>query len=388
MKSIVIVTRRLIVGGIEKALLSMLEVIPKDKFKITLLLMGAEGELVKDIPTHVEVKFIFGEEKTTQKIWRGLKKGKFKEISSLIKYRFMVKEFKTIYEREYYESQMLPILETEYDIAIAYHTPASFPVVYVMKNIRASVKVAWIHSDVSQYEKELQPYKDLYVNYDRIFCVSEYAKKEFLKMFPGLKTKTNVFYNIINKNNLILLSVKEKGFTDEFDGIRILTIGRLSAQKGQDLIPKILSDLISNGLNVKWYCIGEGDGRKQIENAIKKHGVADHMILLGTLTNPYPFLAQCDLYVQPSRHEGYCITLAEARAFNKPIVTTDFVGAREQITHLQTGLITNFDSDKIFSSVLKVLNDKELATRLQDNLSKKEFVGGHSEINKLYKCID
>ena len=52
-------------------------------------------------------------------------------------------------------------------------------------------------------------------------------------------------------------------------------------------------------------------------------------------------MKQCDIYVQPSRHEGYCITLAEARCFNNPIVSTNFTGANEQILHEHNGLIVN-----------------------------------------------
>lgn len=45
-------------------------------------------------------------------------------------------------------------------------------------------------------------------------------------------------------------------------------------------------------------------------------------------------MKDCDIYVQPSRHEGYCITLAEAKCFNNPIVATNFTGAEEQLkTH-------------------------------------------------------
>ena len=127
-------------------------------------------------------------------------------------------------------------MKTEYDLAIAYHTPASFPVVYLMNNIKAKIKAAWIHSDVSQYERELHPYKDLYQKYDKIFCVSKYAMDKFIEMFPNLKEKTSVFYNILDKNKLRFNVNKDEGFNDKFDGTRILTVGRLTSQKGQDII--------------------------------------------------------------------------------------------------------------------------------------------------------
>jgi glycosyltransferase involved in cell wall biosynthesis len=90
--------------------------------------------------------------------------------------------------------------------------------------------------------------------------------------------------------------------------------------------------------------------------------------------------------VQPSRHEGYCITLAEARAFNKPIVTTDFVGAREQIQDGHNGLIVNFDQDEIANAIKKLIDSQQLCNSLTENL-KKSKVDTRSEIHKLIEVI-
>ena len=86
------------------------------------------------------------------------------------------------------------------------------------------------------------------------------------------------------------------------------------------------------------------------------------------MTNPYPFMNECDIYVQTSRHEGYCITLAEARCFNKPIVTTNFTGSSEQIKNYKTGLIVNFDIDEIYSAIKELLDDNSLMAGIKDNL--------------------
>lgn len=199
-KRIVFVTRRMIMGGIEKALISTLESMPKDEYDITALVMGNGGELIDEIPNHVKVKCLYGNEKSIiEKIGNYTKKGKFINAFRIGWYTVLAKKAKTVYEQEMYQSKMLPIAETEYDLAIAYHTPASFPVVYVMNNIKAKVKAAWIHSDISQYERELQPYKDFYQRYDRIFRVSKFAMNKFVEVYPDLKGKVSVFYNILDQ---------------------------------------------------------------------------------------------------------------------------------------------------------------------------------------------
>ncbi|PHA03085.1 glycosyltransferase [Bacillus pseudomycoides] len=386
-KKIVFVTRRMIMGGIEKALISMLESISQDKYDVTVLVMGNGGELIDEIPNHIKVKCLYGNEKSiTEKMWNYTKKGKFINAFRTGWYTILAKKAKTVYEQEMYHSKMLPVVETEYDLAVAYHTPASFPVVYVMNNIKAKAKVAWIHSDISQYERELQPYKDFYQKYDRIFCVSKFALNKFVEVYPNLKEKTSIFYNILDQKRLNLMSVKDEGFNDKFDGIRILTVGRITSQKGQDIIPNILMKLKSKSYNIRWYCIGDGESRSKLESMIKKYGLEEYLVLLGTKKNPYPYIKHCDIYVQPSRHEGYCITLAEARAFNKPIVTTDFVGAREQIENGQDGLITKFGENEIYSAMENLISNKALCDKFRSNLNRKS-VNTTAEINKIYDCL-
>lgn len=368
MKKVVIVTRRMIMGGIEKSLISLLESMANNNFDITVLVMGNGGELVEEIPDHIKVKCLYGDENSTiEKIMNNIKKAKLITVFKIVIYTMLAKRAATFYEQEEYHSKILPILDKDFDLAVAYHTPASFPVVYVMNNIKAKTKAAWIHSDVSQYKRELIPYRKYYERYDKIFCVSKYAKNKFIEMFPDLSEKTDVFYNIIDKEKYEILSLKDEGFTDNFNGTRILTIGRLTSQKGQDIIPSIIKNLLSEGFNVRWYCIGDGEDREKLENLIKEFHLEDHLILLGTKKNPYPFIKQCNLYVQPSRHEGYCITLAEARTFNKPIITTDFVGAREQIIDKVTGIIVNFDQEQIFMKIHMLIEDSSLMKKMEKN---------------------
>ncbi|WHZ55732.1 hypothetical protein [Metabacillus hrfriensis] len=173
------------------------------------------------------------------------------------------------------------ILDKEFDLAIAYHTPASFPVVYVMNNIKAKTKVAWIHSDVSQYKRELIPYSKYYEKYDKIFCVSIFAMNKFVEMYPNLKEKTDVFYYIHDKEKIELLSLTDEGFNDNFAGTRILTIGRLNSQKGQDIIPRIIKELreqIEDGQTGKIINFDEDELNSAIRYLILNRDVCEKFI--------------------------------------------------------------------------------------------------------------
>lgn len=370
-KRVLFVTRRMIMGGIEKSLISLLEELPADKFEVTVLVMGKDGELEREFPNDVSLQCIFGEEKTSlEKVKNNVIKLQLIGATKVAVYSLLAKVTKNVFKKELYYSKMLPILENEYDLAVAYHTPASFPVVYVINNVKAKKKVAWIHSDVSQYTVEMKPYERYYFQYDNIYCVSKFALNKFIEMYPSMEDKTEVFYNIINLKKINNLSLKCSGFRDEFKGIRILTVGRLTEQKGQDIIPEIVSKIVASGINIRWYCIGDGEKRKELEEKVTKFGFQDKIILLGNQNNPYPYYRECDIYVQPSRHEGYCITLAEARAFEKPIITTDFVGAREQIIDGETGFITSFNEELISQKIINIIEDKTISNNFINNLSR------------------
>lgn len=375
MKKIAIVTRKMIAGGIEKALISMLNLIPKDEYEVTLFVMAKGGEFEKLIPKHVKIKCVFGDENSTkEKVINNLRKGQFIQTCRVLLYTKLALRAKKISKQEDYFLKISPVENEVYDLAIAYHTPASFPVKYVANYLNAKQKIAWIHSDIEEYKEEMKLYIDYYKNFNRIFCVSKYGLEKFTKMYPDFSEKTRLFYNIINENELKILADEGDSFEDSFSGLRILTVGRLTDQKGYDILPQIVSDLNSDGLDIRWYCIGEGELRELLEEKIIQYNLQQRLILLGSKTNPYPYFKDCDIYVQPSRHEGYCITLAEARYFCKPIVTTDFVGAREQIDNNKTGSIVKFDSDDVYNEVRKLIHSKDIREKYIKNLKKDDFL--------------
>lgn len=64
-------------------------------------------------------------------------------------------------------------------------------------------------------------------------------------------------------------------------------------------------------------------------------------------------MAECDLYVQSSRHEGFCITLGEAKIFDKPIISTNFTGATEQLFNYREGIVIK--PECLFQTIKKYL---------------------------------
>ncbi len=382
------------IGGTEKALLSMIREMDRTKWDITILMLEEYGGFLNEIPDWVSVKYV----------------DEYKSLKSYFNESSLSVLKKNVTEHKYLESIIIPILyfitkitgnlsyyykyifknvkalDNNYDIAVAYAGPMDFITYFVANKIKSEKKVQWIHFDIEKIYFNKRLASKLYKSFDKIFVVSKDGLGKFIKSFPKVVDKTQVFYNILDHKKINSLADNGGSFKDDFHGIRILTVGRLSKEKGQDLTIPVLARLKSEGYKVRWYCVGEGGARSEYETIINKFKIEKDYVLLGARLNPYPYMKDCDIYVQSSRHEGYCITLAEARCFNSPIITTNFTGATEQIINEENGIIVSEDADSIYLGIKKLLDNNDLYEAIRNNLSSK-IINTTAEIEKIGRVI-
>ena len=378
MKSILFMLINMNIGGTEKALINMLNELQKEKYKVTVLLLEKYGGFLNQIPDWVEVKYL-DEYKNLKKY---INEPPIKSVKELLIKKEYINAFnfflsycisKLKDDISYHYKYLLTDvsdLEEEYDIAVAYAGPMDFITYFIANKIRAKKRVQWIHFDISKIGFNKRFAEKMYSKFDKIFVVSEEGKNKLNRLIPSLSDKTEVFFNIISSTFIKNMAENEKGFNDNYNGIRILTVGRLSREKGQDITISVLEKLIKQGYEVRWYCIGEGNMKKELEDMVKNKNLQENYILLGSKRNPYPFMKECDIYVQSSRHEGYCITLAEARCFNNSIITTNFTGAN-----------VNFNQDEMYKAIERIIKDRELRDYIGNNLGK-ELIDTSGEIEK------
>lgn len=377
MINIAIVTRKMITGGVEKALLSLLKELKSKNVEIDLYLESEGGELFNQIPGWINTKKIQTDTKTLNYIVKH--PYNFCKINI---YKLKLRREKDYIKQCELTSKCLPVIKKKYDLAISYHAPNTVPVFYTINNINADKKVLWLHGDIIKNNCNNQNMYKYYREYDKIFCVSKYIKQTFDECFTKLSDRTEVFYNFIDVENLQKLSLEGPIFNDNFTGIKILTIGRLDYQKGYDLAVKVCYKLKNDGYNIRWYICGEGNSRNEIEKLIKEYNLENEFILLGNQTNPYGYLKDCDLYVQTSRTEGYCTTTNEARVFGKAIITTNVSGAEEQFENNKTGLIADITIDSIYKNIKYLLDNPSSKKCIETNL-KKSFKEEETDIKKL-----
>jgi len=366
----------------------------RTKWDITILMLEEYGGFLNKIPDWVSVKYVYEykslksyfNESPLSVLKKNVTEHKYLESIIIAILYFITKITGNLSYYYRYIFKNIKALDKNYDIAVAYAGPMDFITYFVANKINSEKKVQWIHFDIEKIHFNKRLASKLYKSFDKIFVVSKDGLGKFIKSFPKVMDKTQVFYNILDHEKINRFADNGASFKDDFHGIRILTVGRLSKEKGQDLTIPVLARLKSEGYKVRWYCVGAGGAKSEYETMINKFKIEKDYVLLGSRLNPYPYMKDCDIYVQSSRHEGYCITLAEARCFNNPIITTNFTGATEQIINEENGIIVSEDADSIYLGVKKLLDNNDLYEAIRNNLSSK-IINTTAEIEKISRVI-
>ena len=351
------------IGGVEKSWLNLVNTIDRDKYEIHLGLVKPQGGYMSYIPNDVTVhqvdcydKFRSEINDPPQVVLKNLFHQRRYLYALVLFILYFIGKFSKNRHLFYrYITRNVPVEPEEYDIAIAYAGPSQMIDYYVCKKIKAKRKFGWIHFDITKFGIDRGMTRALYHNYERIFVVSETAKQRFDEVFPKFRDKTEVRYNIVSTQQVRSMANEGESFHDQYPGTRILTVGRISAEKGQMEAIRALRILIDRGYDVKWYFVGGGNMTEPCIKLASELGIAQHVVMLGTKANPYGYMRDCDIYMQPSRHEGYCITLAEARCFDKPIVATCFTGAEEQLANHPKNAVTGMTPEEMAEGIARFL---------------------------------
>ncbi len=398
MKKILVVASDMEIGGAERALLGLLEALNKKKYQVDLFLLRHAGPFMQFIPEGVNLLpenskysdlgvpiqdvlirghlgMAFGRARGKYKAKRFIAKNNLKKENSVeIHYSFK------------YTLNFLPeISHFEYDLALGFTTPY-----YIIdKKVHAKKKAVWIHTDYSTLDGDRNEEQKVWEAYPFIVSISEAVTNSFLKIYPGLKDRIYPIDNIVSEE-LIQKQANmfdvEKEMASEKGVIKILSIGRFTKAKNFDNVPDICAQIISMGILVKWYIIGYGNDRKLIERKIKEANMEDYVSLLGRKENPYPYIKNCDIYIQPSRYEGKAVAVKEAQILHKPVVITNFPTASSQLRNGIDGIIVPMDNSGCAKGIVDLLKNSEKIQNLIDNCSTSRY-SNCEEIEKIYALL-
>lgn len=384
-KSVLFVINTLGRAGAEMALLELLDRFSGEDYEVELLVLMGQGELVSRLPGHVRLlNRHFSQESVFSaggRLHMAGTVGKALLVRAtgirllpylLRNYFRMLRNGRIQMDKLLWRvlSDASPRFAREYDLAIA--AVEGGAAYYVADHVKAKKKAVYIHIDypMSGYCRELD--RECYLTFDRIFPISEETKDSFLSVYPECADHTHVFHNIVNQKAIREKAELPGGFTDSYQGIRILTVARLHSQKALSLAIDALKLIREAGIEAKWYVLGEGEERKALEEKIRELSLTGFFLLPGVVENPYPYYKQADLYVHATAFEGKSIAIQEAQTLGCSIIASDIQSNRQQIRDGVDGILCPLDPVSIRDAVLRLLGDRELARRLGENAAGKE----------------
>lgn len=396
-KRIFIAIHYLEIGGAEISLIGLLNAIDPEQYDVDLFLYSHRGELLKQVPNTVHLlpeikKYDVIEKPIKEAIQKGFpdialarlwakyqfaryaKRNQLKEGSAILQYVFDA------------VTPLLPDINpnTEYDLAISFLTPHNI----VLNKVKAKKKLAWIHTDYTKISVNVEKEIKVWSQFDHIVSISEDVTRSFLSVFPTLAGKIIEIANILSPRAVRAKALANKvDFPIQNGRINLLSVGRFTFAKNFDNVPDICRRILQEGCEVYWYIVGYGGDEQLIKEKIKEAGMKEHVILLGKRENPYPFIKECDIYVQPSRFEGNAVTVREAQILCKPVVAANYPTAHSQIKQDIDGIIVPQNNAGCAHEIAQFIKDKELQQKIVGYLKEHDY-GNEKEVQKLYSLMN
>lgn len=347
MKSILIFVDSLNEGGVSKVLLDLLENINKEKYDITVMTLYNQGVYIKEVKKYVKYKYCFDipnsndnsiKARIYRKYWGGMLR-----LPESFMYKWFVKE--------------------KYDIEIAFMHGWSTKFISGSNN-KSSKKIAWVHADLVAWNradgvfKDLEHHKKAYSKFNEIICVSKIVK-EGMKNKYGIEN-AKVIYNPINREKILKLTNEEISDIQLLNKFRMISIGRLSEEKGYDRLLRVFNRLKKSGYDTQLLLIGSGEKYNELNNYILENNLEKDVTLLGFKENPYKYLRECDLFVCSSISEGFSLVIGEAMAVGIPVISVDCPGPNEILDFGKYGYLVNNNEYDLYNGIKEVIDNKSL----------------------------
>ena len=390
-KSILFVINSLGCGGAEKSLLSLLTLLDYDKYDVTLQMIRRGGMFEELLPPEVHVrKELDYTAFCSQSIAKQMLSFDFRRIAARVRTSLFLRQNRRAGQPLHdaqaywkYSGTAFDPLPELYDVAVAWGqgTPTHF----VAKKVRAKKKFAWVNADYENVGHDKDFDRRYYAAFTEIICVSNKLCLTLQKVFPEYAAKMTTIYDINNPATIFAMANQPCSLRNE-GNLTLVTVGRLVPQKGYDIAAKAAWLLKKRGVRFHWYVVGGGDSAP-IEKDIVQYGIRDCFTLLGAKANPYPYMKAADIYVQTSKFEGYCLTLAEARMLNIPCVTTNFDVVYAQMINGENGLVVEMNAEAVADGITRLAMDSELYQHIK-RFQEREKKGNVEEIEKFYALVE
>lgn len=290
-------------GGAERVILNIIKSLDKSKYEIKLLLVNNIGVYFDEVPDYVEIISL----DTTR------------TRHALIKLIKAINEIKPDIIFSTLNRMNLLVLMASY---------------FIDKKIKIYVREANLPS--AQIENKIMPYwyqrliRFLYPRAYKIIAQTDEMNRELHQYFKIDKSKIQTIVNPIDKNIIDKnLQNLENPFDTEY--INLVAVGRLTHQKGFDILIEAFNLVIKENNKFKLYILGKGEDQEKLESLISKYSLEDNIKLLGFQSNPHKYIKFADAFVLSSRWEGLPNVVLESLYIKTPVVATKVVEMLDEL---------------------------------------------------------
>ena len=361
MKKVLIIAHHLTIGGVQKSLVAALNAIDYEKNIVTLYVRKNRLDLLPLINTNVKV--IINKDDTHYyrkpyaiwcqmlgKLGKGRKAEQYKsKLTGYIRGKMMDAEMNRYLSGKHF------------DVAISYIQGYNAD---ILERVEADKKYVFYHGSTDEAHEF---HENLFGKIDGIVAVSKYVSDILKKLYPAYADKVSVIDNYVDADAVLKSSEKyEVDFPK--NKIKLCSCGRLYPVKGFDLAVEAAKILKEKGVDFVWYFVGDGSERAKLERMISGYGLSDHIVITGMKDNPYPYMAGCDIFVQPSYEDAQPLSIIEAKILGIPVVATKTVGGCDQIQDGVNGVLAEINAESVAEGIYCLLTDKDKLDRIKTNL--------------------
>lgn len=381
-KKIIFVISRMAIGGSQKSLVNALCSLDYDQYDVTLYVRENKTELIPELPSAVKVIVNTNKRRYEHTpytlflyfliLFLGLigKKSLANRLDNRSR-NYIVKR-KTNYEKKHYGE----ILNQKYDIAISYLQ--GYTCKFTYDCVIADKMICFYHNSTDSLPNIHKKYLN---KFEKIVVVSEETEVFLSLRYPEISEKILVIKNLMNIDKI--KSKAQDVYIEKSSGVKYLcTCGRISPEKGYDIAIKAAEKLRKEGYSFIWFFAGDGPDFQKTKNEAEKLSLNDYIHFLGSQENPYPWISQCDIYVQCSYEEAQPLSIMEAQILGKPIVSTNTVGGKNLIKNNETGLLCDINAKALSEGIARLIDDKALCNRLTENTKNIDYQSYNQQIKK------
>lgn len=373
-KKVLFLIHTLQIGGAEKVLVNLVNKLDQQKYDITVMTVVNAGAFRKKLNKNIhyktifDIKFLSKEKKSTKDTNQN--SGNLFSKTSRIK-NILASLYKFFWRHINCEKIYNKYVRDDYDVEVAFLEGVASKIIANSTNKKAK-KIVWLHVDLinetktEKFFKNPEEEKNNYQKFDKVVGVSKYVIEQAIKKYQLNPNKTIVKYNPIDKDDIEnkaneKIDIEKKQFT-------MISIGRLSIQKGYDRLLKVVKRLNNDKLKFDLWIIGVGAEEEKLNKYIQENDLTN-VKLLGYKSNPYKYINTADMFVCSSRAEGFSTVVSEAVILEKPIVTTECSGMTEILgENSEYGLICENNEEALYKGLKDILSDKDKLNYYQDKV--------------------